>query len=99
MLWSTRYTVIARWPPWLCQFGPGLCFYPEFRVPVRSSEKGLGRTLVWSSGLEFRERHGWNPGSAGLEFGKRNESNPGSAGSEFREKTGLNPCLAGLKFR
>ena len=34
------------------QFGPGLCFYPEFRVPVRSSEKGPGRTLVRSSGSE-----------------------------------------------
>ena len=34
------------------QFVPGLCLYPEFGVPVRSSEKGPGRTLDRSSGLE-----------------------------------------------
>ena len=35
-----------------CQFGPGLCFYPEIGVPVRSWKKGPGRTLVRSSGSE-----------------------------------------------
>ena len=74
------------------QFGPGLCFYPEFGVTVRSSEKGPGRTLVPSSGSEFGERIWPNPGSAGSEFGERNGPNPGS---EFVEKTGLNPGLAG----
>ena len=53
------------------QFGPGLCFYPEFGVPVRSAEKGPGRTLARSSGLEFGERIRPNPDSAGSEFGER----------------------------
>ena len=58
-------------------------------VPAWSSEKGPGRTLVWSSGLEFGERI-WpiNPGSAGSEFGERNGANPGSAGLEFGEGMG-----------
>ena len=65
------------------QFGLGLCFYPEFGVSVRSSEKGPGRTLVRSSGSEFGERIWPNPGLAGSEFGERNGTNPGSAGSGF----------------
>ena len=32
--------------------GPGLCFYPDIGVPVRSSEKGPGGTLVRSLGSE-----------------------------------------------
>ena len=46
-------------------------------VQSSSSDKGQGRTLV---------------GSSGLEFGERNQPNPGSADSEFKEKTGPNPC-------
>ena len=67
------------------RFGPGLCFYPEFGVLVRSSAKGPGRTLalqirssekehgrtlVRSLDSELGERTGPNPGSAGLEFGE-----------------------------
>ena len=54
------------------QFGPGLCFYPEFGVPVQSLEKEPGQTLVWSLGLEFGGRVWPNPGSAGSEFGESN---------------------------
>ena len=82
-------------------------------VPVWGSEKGHGRTLVQSSGSEFRERIWPNPGLTGSEFGERKRPNLGSAGSEFRErngphpglegselgeKTGLNPGLAGSEF-
>ena len=67
------------------RFGLGLCFYPEFGVLVRSSEKGsgrtlalqvrssekeYGRTLVRSLDSELGEGTGPNPGSAGLEFGE-----------------------------
>ena len=45
-----------------------IVFYPEFGVPVRSSEKGPGQTLVRSLGSEFGERIWPNPGSAGSEF-------------------------------
>ena len=31
------------------RFGPGLCFYPKFGVPLLSSDNGPGRTLVRSS--------------------------------------------------
>ena len=65
-------------------------------VPVWSSEKGPGRTLVRSSGSEFGERIWPNPGSTGSDFGERNGTNPGSAGLEFGERTGPNP---GLEFR
>ena len=57
------------------QFGPGLCFYPEFGVRVRSSEERTGR----------------NPGSAGSEFGERTGPNHCSAGSEFGETTRTEP--------
>ena len=57
-------------------FRPGLCFYPEFGVSVRSSEKGPGPTLV------RQVRSSENAGTAGLEFGKKTGLNPGSAGSE-----------------
>ena len=92
------------------RFGPGLCFYPEFRGAVQSLEKDWGQALVRSSGSEFGERiwpksglagseigerNGPKLGLAGSEFGKRNGPNPGLAGSEFGEKTGLNPGLAG----
>ena len=70
------------------QFGPGLCFYPEFGVPVRNSENRPGRTLVRSSSSEFGERILPNPGSAGSEFGERNGPNPGLAGSKFGERNG-----------
>ena len=50
------------------QFGPGLCFYPEFGVTVRSLEKGPGSTLVRSSGSVFGERIWPNTGLAGSEF-------------------------------
>ena len=66
-------------------------FYPEFRVLVRSSEKGPGKTLVHSSGSEFGERIWPNPGSEGSEFGEKNESNPCSAGSEFGERKRPSP--------
>ena len=66
-------------------FGSGLCFYPEFGVLVRSSEKGPGRalalqvrssekehgrTLVRSLDSELGEGTGPNPGAACLEFGE-----------------------------
>ena len=91
------------------QFGPGLCFNPEYREgiarnPGSSSEKGSGLTMVrqvprkeraqpWFG--RFGERNGLNPGSAGSEFGERNGPNPGLAGSEFGEKAGLNPGSEG----
>ena len=75
-----------------------LCFYPEFGVLVRSSEKGPSRNLVRSSGSEFGERIWPNPGSTGSEFGERKGSNPGSAGSEYGEMNGLDPGLAGSEF-
>ena len=58
------------------QFGPGLCFYAEFGVTVRSSEKGPNRTLVRSLGSEKGERIWPNPGLAGSELGERNGSEP-----------------------
>ena len=82
--------------------------YPEFGVPVRSSEKGPVRTLVRSSGSEkgpdptlvqqVRRKDQTYPGSSGAEFGERNGPNPDSAGSEFREKTGPNAGSAGSEF-
>ena len=75
-----------------------IVFYPEFGVLVWSSEKGPGRTLVRSSGSEFRERVWPNPGSAGSEFGERTGPNPGSAGSELGERNGPKPGLAGSEF-
>ena len=63
-----KHDLSSKWPS-VFQFGPGLCFYPEFGVLVRSSEKGPGHTLVRSSGLEIGERIWPNPGSAGLEKG------------------------------
>ena len=81
------------------QFVPGLCFYPEFGVSVRSSVKEPGQRLVRSLGLEFGERVWPNPGSAGSELGKRKGPNPGSAGLEFGERNGPNPALAGSEKR
>ena len=49
--------------PSVCQFGPGLCFYPDF-----------GERTWQNPASEFRERIWPNPGSAGLEFGERNGS-------------------------
>ena len=69
----------------LCfQFGPGLCFYPVFRVPVWSSQKGQGHTLVQSLGSKYRERT-WP-----ITDGERNEPNPGSARFGGQRKTGPN---------
>ena len=75
-----------------------MCFYPEFGVPVQSSEKGPSQTLVRSSGSEFRERIWPNNGLAGSEFKERNWPNPGSAGSKKGESNVQNPVLAGSEF-
>ena len=96
------YTVLQVY-----KFGPGLCFYPEFGVPVWSSRKGLGRALVRNSGPEkrtwpntasqVRRKEKANHGSAGSKFGERNRPNPGSAGSQFEERNRRNPGSAGLE--
>ena len=72
--------------PGLQQFGPGLCFYLEFGVPIWSSEKGPGLTLV----RQVRSKERANPGSAGSGFGER--TGPALVWSSGSEK-GPGPTL------
>ena len=78
----TGYILHSTRTPLFLQFDPGLCFYPEFGVPVWSSEFGERTGSTPGSEFGFGERTWPFTGSAGLEFGERTRSNPGSSGLE-----------------
>ena len=67
---------------------------PWFGVPVRSSEKGSGQTLV----RQVRSSEKGTGRTWFSRFGERKVLNTDLAVSEFGEKTGLNPGSASSEF-